>query len=128
MKKHNVLIIEDDEDIGSLIKDSLECHLQLSSEHTTNAESAIFKVVHNYYDVIISDYRLPGISGMELINLLRDSSQYSQTPIIMMSGFFKEMIMASDENKFENVTFIEKPFEVDKLIREVESILPSLAA
>ncbi len=128
MSEFKVLIIEDDEDIGNSVKYFLERNLQLSCEYISNAESAIYKLVHDSYDIIISDYKLPGISGMELINRLRDSSKYNQTPIIMMSGFFKEIIMASDENRFENVTFFEKPFEVDEFVRHIKLMLPRLAA
>ena len=130
MNDFRVLIIEDDQDISELIESSLNLKLGLniSTHVTTNAEQAFHLSYENQFDLIVTDYKLPGLSGMELIEGLRDHPNYCSTPVIFISGFFKELNTAPNCKKFENVVFVNKPFDVDRLVKNVKFFLLCRAA
>ena len=130
MSEFKVLIIEDDRDISELIESSLKTNLGLnvSTHVTTNAEEAFHISYEKQFDLIMTDYQLPGLSGMDLISKLREHPYYTSTPIIFISGFFKELNTATKCKRFENVVFVNKPFDVDRLVKNVKFFLLCRAA
>ena len=68
-------------------------------------------------DVIITDLRLPGISGLDLLQKLR--SQDSRTPVIVMTAF-GSIETAVEAMKAGAVDFLPKPFSLDHLMTVVE--------
>lgn len=73
------------------------------------------------FDVIISDYMLPGVSGLEFIARVRAEPTWCKTPIIMISGhgnaLNKRAITAGAD------AFLSKPFTLDQLRNVVTQAL-----
>ena len=124
MRDYYILIIDDDEDIRNLIKASLEVYLRLplGIDVATSAEEALRYSKDKSYNLIITDYKLPGLSGVEFVDKLRKFKRHLSTPIVFISGFMKELISETNAKKFDNVAFLDKPFEIDKLLSHVEMI------
>lgn len=80
-----ILIVDDDE----IIRDTLETLLVIEGavvSHAQDGHQAFDLINTNKYDVILSDIRMPGCSGLELLDRIRESKQKSP-PIVLMSGF-----------------------------------------
>lgn len=118
------LIIVDDEPgilrALSLILGSLKCEVTaLSSpkmvlEHLENGATP---------DAIVSDLRMPEMTGIELLFALRFKGV--ETPFILMSGHATPQEVASARGG--NLTaFLSKPFAPQDLVRELEKVCPSL--
>jgi DNA-binding NtrC family response regulator len=118
------LIIVDDEPgilrALSLILGSLKCEVTaLSSpkmvlEHLENGATP---------DAIVSDLRMPDMTGIELLFALRFKGV--ETPFILMSGHATPQEVASARGG--NLTaFLSKPFAPQDLVRELEKVCPSL--
>ncbi|HEY4389097.1 MAG TPA: response regulator, partial [Ktedonobacteraceae bacterium] len=69
-------------------------------------------------DLILLDYQLPGMNGLECLGLLRASKGMEHIPIVLMSaGFPKQVRERSD------LQLLEKPFELDALFYLVQHTL-----
>jgi DNA-binding NtrC family response regulator len=118
------LIIVDDEPgilrALSLILGSLKCEVTaLSSpkmvlEHLENGATP---------DAIVSDLRMPEMTGIELLFALRFKGV--ETPFILMSGHATPQEVASARGG-KLTAFLSKPFAPQDLVRELEKVCPSL--
>lgn len=73
-------------------------------------------------DLIISDYYMPRVNGLELLSKVRNSSQYWSTPFIMLtSEARKSMVIYSTEEEID--AYIVKPVSPDSLGRYVDEVL-----
>jgi DNA-binding NtrC family response regulator len=90
-------------------------HLGHTCELTTRLDDALGQVGSGF-DLVLTDYRIGGESGLALVEALRDTG----LPVILMSGHFDGM-----ETPPEGVlACLEKPFDIDAL----ESVLRSVLA
>ncbi|MDT8398281.1 MAG: sigma-54 dependent transcriptional regulator [Pseudomonadales bacterium] len=111
--KH-ILIVEDEEVIRSALRRLLERHNYRVSEAGSVQEA---KETCNLddLDVIISDLRLPGLPGTELIKL-------TPTPVLIMTSY-ASLRSAIDSMKIGAVDYISKPFEHDEILEALHRIL-----
>ncbi|RFS19564.1 response regulator [Chitinophaga silvatica] len=77
----------------------------------------------NKPDLIISDLQMPNIDGWELLNYISGSYLFQDTPVIVLSGYYKDT--TSDlELKHPNVReVIQKPFDPTQLLQKIGYIL-----
>jgi len=113
-----LLIIEDDENILSLLKDGFE-EEDFIVETSDDSEDGLYLASMNSYDVIVLDWMLPKISGIQILEKLRNNN--INTPIIMLT--------AKDEvkNKVEGLKhgaddYLSKPFSFEELQARVEAL------
>jgi CheY-like chemotaxis protein len=51
-----------------------------------SAEEALDKLEHEHFDVVISDYKMPGMDGIQLLDILRNNDNYENIPFILFTG------------------------------------------
>jgi DNA-binding NtrC family response regulator len=111
---NQVLVVEDESVIRSSLKRLLERHDYKVSEAGSVRES-----LENYdmdaFDVIISDLRLPGAPGTDLIKA-------TKTPVLIMTSY-SSIRSAIDSMKMGAVDYIAKPFEHNEIIETVSRII-----
>ncbi|EAT11878.1 sigma-54-dependent Fis family transcriptional regulator [Bermanella marisrubri] len=110
----HILIVEDEKVIRSALRRLLERNEYLVDEAASLTE-AQEKSLENY-DLIISDLRLPGGNGTELIE------QSTQTPVLIMTSY-ASLRSAVDAMKLGAVDYIAKPFDHDEMLIAVQRIL-----
>ena len=71
-------------------------------------------------DLILADYIMPGMSGIDLLEKVREKS--SSLPVIIMTAHWRKQIVIDAMRKSCN-SFIEKPFTLDKLIKEIAIVI-----
>jgi two-component system response regulator FixJ len=114
-----VYVIDDDE----AMRDSLEFMLGSADFDVTLFESA-----HHFLDTIsstdfgcvVSDVRMPGIDGIELLKRLKMT--HNALPVVIMTGH-GDVPLAVEAMKLGAVDFLEKPFEDDRLIGMIDVAL-----
>jgi CheY-like chemotaxis protein len=74
---------------------------------------------HVHIEVLVLDVNLPGISGIELLDLLRSDPHWNEPPIILMSANPGQPAVASAMQKASASVFLPKPFDVDVLVHEI---------
>lgn len=120
----NVYVIDDDD----AMRDSLHFLLGTADFHVVLFESA-----HQFLDTlpnadfgcVLSDIRMPGIDGLELLKRLKASR--SPLPVLIMTGH-GDVPLAVEAMKLGAADFLEKPFEADRLIGMIDAALSSAEA
>lgn len=123
---YQLLVIEDDEDVRELLENCLSEYtlFNLKIHSFANAEDAFASCSNTKYDLVITDYKLPGVSGMEFIKQFRNlMSGEKSIPILFVSGYFSKLEACKNAEHFDDVMFLEKPFDVDKLFSRVAVLL-----
>src|ERR1700686_3308093 len=114
-----VYVIDDDE----AMRDSLDFMLGAADFHVTLFESA-----HHFLDAlsniefgcVVSDVRMPGIDGIELLKRLKAGPTLRPVVIMTRHG---DVPLAVEAMKLGAVDFLEKPFEDDRLIGMIEAAI-----
>lgn len=116
-----VMILEDELGLALTLSAALEKSLGLgcTPKVCTTAEAALQMLQMQNFDLIISDWRLPGMSGLDFIALVRKS--LPEVPIIFMTAFSTDVARKQAE-VLSNV-FIEKPFEIRDMLQIVSQLL-----
>jgi two-component system, LuxR family, response regulator FixJ len=112
-------VVDDDE----AIRDSLMFLLETAGYAAREYDSgeAFIAVADGLADgVLITDVRMPGMSGLDLVNQLKD--QRFSLPIIMITGH-GDIPLAVEAMKAGVVDFIEKPFDDELLLKSIEAAL-----
>jgi CheY-like chemotaxis protein len=112
----NVLVVEDDSGIGSLVKEALEADgFEVSVEKDGDVALAALRA--RLPDLIVTDLLLPTLSGFDLLEKLRALPGGSGVPSVVMSGIYKSARHKKVARETHGVAaFLEKPFRVDELI------------
>ena len=106
-----VAIIDDEKDI----RESISQWLTLTGYETdifSDADSALKIIGKGYPGVVITDIRMPGLGGMELLKRL--SHLDPQIPVILITGH-GDVPMAVEAMRIGAYDFLEKPFEPEKI-------------
>ena len=115
--KATILVVEDEEKLRRVVELQLKA-AGFEVEQAGSAEAAMRLADHA--DVILTDLRLPGISGLELLANLR--RQDSHTPVVVMTAF-GSIETAVEAMKAGAVDFLPKPFSLDHLMAVVNKAL-----
>lgn len=114
--QHTVLVIDDDREM----RDSLE-QLLISGGFKPillpNAKAAKSSIENELPDVVLCDVRMPGITGLELLEQLKPENKI---PIVMMSAH-GDIPMAVDALQTGAYSFLEKPFDPRRLLNVLKN-------
>ncbi len=114
----NILVVEDDPSVRTLVKAVLEHNgNQVSTSDTATEGQA--KATENNYDMIILDLGLPDGDGYEVCKNLRDES--ITTPVLILSGE-QETDVKVKCLKVGADDYLTKPFNTEELIARLEAI------
>ena len=121
MAKENILAVEDDEDIGELLR----FNLLKEGYHVTLSESGeeALKIAQNgKFDIFLLDLMLPGIDGLSLCKALKADSKTSHIPVVMITAKGEEAdIVTGLELGADD--YIVKPFSPRVLIARIRAVL-----
>jgi CheY-like chemotaxis protein len=115
-----ILLVDDDLHIRSLGRELLE-KMGYGVETAENGEEVLEKFHQGRpLDLVILDYHLPGMSGLEVLQRLK--ALYPGTEVLVASGFFtnreKEALTAEGARGF-----LDKPFRLKELKSKIEGVL-----
>jgi PAS domain S-box-containing protein len=79
-----ILVVDDLKALLEMVKYILETNPDFFVDTATSGEEALALTRENFYDLIISDYAMPEMSGLELLKILRDSG--CTTPFVIQTG------------------------------------------
>lgn len=115
----HILIVEDDINLGQIIFQELKANGHMV-ELVENAEAALARVGKYIYDLIITDLKLPGMDGIELLKKVKGSNQ--STMVIVMTGYASvDTAVVAMKNGAQD--FIQKPFGLHEIVQKVDDAL-----
>jgi DNA-binding NtrC family response regulator len=113
--KKSILAVDDELDIVNLIKKSLDMNgFKVCTFADVLAALQHFKSNFRYYDIVISDIRMPGMNGYEFIKHVKNIN--SKVKVVLMSAF--EINDIEFHNLLPDIkidTFLRKPFSIQQL-------------
>jgi DNA-binding NtrC family response regulator len=104
----NILVIDDEPAVRHQLSRLFE-HSGYSVETAGSAEQALTQLAQGRIDFVITDIKLPGMTGAELIALMQES--YPDIPVIAITGYL-DIDMAVRVLKCGAVDFVVKPFDL----------------
>lgn len=114
-----IVLIEDDPSIGKLVKYALEMNGYSVSVFYSWEESG-GKL--DGVELFILDIMLPGISGLEILSLIRNNSLYKSTPVMFLTAKSTELDIATGLDSGAD-DYLAKPFGVIELISRTKALL-----
>ena len=118
-RTETVWIVDDDRSIRWVLEKALQQE-GMTTVSFENADSVLQKLTRQQPDVIISDIRMPGASGLDLLAKLRE--QYPRLPVIIMTAHsdLDSAVASYQGGAFE---YLPKPFDVDEAVSLVKRAL-----
>jgi len=119
--KHKILIVEDEKDIRNLVIYALEAK-GYETISTDDGEKALKMLKENKPDLVILDWMLPSVSGLEICRNIRRDKIIKNIPIIMLTAKITEndKILGLDSGADDYIT---KPFSTAELGSRVKALL-----
>jgi DNA-binding response OmpR family regulator len=122
--KH-VLVAEDDPDTAAAIKATLEERLPVTVDHVTNGALVLDQIIATHPDLVILDVSMPGLSGIDVFDLLRGNAASLDVPVLFLTAAPDRAEQAYAPFGVSDV--MPKPFDADALVRRVADLLARTA-
>jgi CheY-like chemotaxis protein len=122
---HTILLVDDEKDILNLFCDCLQKfgYETIPFNNPVDALNYIYNSKISNCSLIITDYKMPLMSGIDLIKKIREKDTTFKLKIILISAFIKSNIMSNDISDSLRIDkIIEKPIHLENLIEEVQKL------
>jgi CheY-like chemotaxis protein len=113
-----ILVVDDDTGVREFIVDALKLEGSYRPLLATDAAQALALVNSVIPDLFVLDYQLPGIDGLELADRFQATEGLKHIPIVLVSAN-----MPKQELEKRHIVSLEKPFELDELLRTVKALI-----
>jgi DNA-binding response OmpR family regulator len=120
-----VLLAEDDPDTATAITETLQERLPIIVDHVTNGALVLDQVIASPPDLVILDVSMPGLSGIDVFDLLRGSASLDDVPVLFLTAKPDRAEQAVAGYGISEV--MAKPFDCDALVRRVDDLLARAA-
>lgn len=119
-KRKKVLLVEDNEDFRSYLRDSLkECYAVVEA---SNGKAGWQKALAAHPDIIVSDISMPEMNGIELCQKIKKDKRTSFVPVILLTALTGEEQQLKGLETGAN-DYITKPFNLEILQSKIKNLL-----
>lgn len=121
--RYKVLIVDDDRDVlqalATLIGKAggIACDIALAE----NGKEAIIKLKNQEFDLVLSDYKMPGMNGIELLSYVKNL--YPKTARMLITAYSDVNVARDAINKAAVHGYIEKPWDNDEAMHAIHDTL-----
>ena len=120
----SVLVVDDDEAVGKVLA-ALLVQGGLRATWVGSAEAALATLEKKVYDLVLSDVRMPGLSGLDLLKMVK--LKWTEMPVILITAH-GTVPMAVEAMRDGAADFMLKPFQRDEVLFVVNKALSGSAA
>lgn len=124
LEEIKILIVEDERDLTEAIAELLEDSFEnISVTIAYDGEEGLNASRSNKYDMILSDHRMPKMTGAQFISSTKEdpANPNQETPVLFLSGYVLEI--KSNIQQYENVIYLEKPYREESLLRNIRMLI-----
>ena len=119
MASRTVLVVDDEQSMCDFLRIMLESEgFQVETE--LNGTKALQRIEQKRYDIVISDIRMPGVNGLDILTAAKNVDQ--SIAVIMMTAYGTKEAAIQALNKGASF-FIEKPFKKRELMEYINRVL-----
>lgn len=115
-----ILIVDDEPDILRLLEKIIFNQTRCEVVSTNNSLEAPELLEKNDFSVLLLDIRMPGLSGMEILEMIRQEKRLEQAILITA---FSSTESAEEAIRLGAVDYIEKPFKKERIISSIENAM-----
>jgi DNA-binding NtrC family response regulator len=119
-KKYNLLIVDDEESLRTLLESELVASAEFDVDTAADGSQAINQVQGKVYDVVLLDIRMPRVSGIEVLKFLHE---YSPTTQVIILTNYADVKTAIQTIKMGAYDFLAKPYDIDELFNTIHRAL-----
>lgn len=119
--KYTILLVDDEEYILRVLQRVLGEEKRFEMITATNGQEALEKIRHQAIDLVISDQRMPGMTGIELLTQIKQ--MYPDSVRIILSGFTDIDVLIGAINEGEVCRFLSKPWDNEELKKIIYATL-----
>ncbi len=117
-----ILIVDDNKTMLRIIRNLLGQNGFRNIEEAMDGQAALAKLQEKLFALVISDWNMEPMSGLELLKVIRADAKLKQTPFIMVTAEGKEEnIITAKQAGVSN--YIVKPFSAETLKSKISSVL-----
>ncbi|GER86447.1 hypothetical protein KDW_06090 [Dictyobacter vulcani] len=116
-----ILVIEDDASVGSSLVQIIVEETQNLAFLVTDPEQALQIFEELLPDLLIIDYHLPHMNGLQLYDFLQTRREFQHIPTIIISA----AVPREDIQKRQLIA-LDKPFEIDDLLSHIDNLMQTL--
>lgn len=116
-----VLIAEDDPDIAEVLSEAIGERTCLATHVVANGALVPDAIAASRPDLLILDVSLPGLSGLDVFDLVRNDPHFRGVPVLFLTGSPEKAASAFSPTGEHRV--MAKPFDLDALIAVVDQMV-----
>lgn len=122
----NILLVDDDQNLATTLSYGIFKAMgkAVSVAVCFNPTEALVKLGHQRYDVVISDFNMPGTSGHDFLKHVQQL--YRETILILITAYDAETL--AEEMYQHGIGYLTKPFEPTQLINMIHNLLKRKSA
>ena len=118
-QKH-IALVDDEKEIVDTLRSQLE-HFGFKCSSFLDANSALESILSdNSFDILITDVKMPGMSGLELVKSVREVN--SEIPIVILTGY-GDMQLTLDALRSGATDYLSKPYDVKEIKKSIDRII-----
>ncbi len=123
-KKGSILVVDDDPDIGTMLKMMLE-YKGYAVTLLSNAGQTVQILGNGVTDIVILDMLIAGINGTDICRSIRSNPLSATIPVLMISALSDARNTCIDAGAND---FIAKPFEIEEILAKVNNLVHELSS
>lgn len=120
-----IMVVDDMSTSRGLIVQALEAFGIRSVSHAAGGAEALTAIASAPVHLVISDYNMPGMDGLQLLQILRDHERTRGTGFILITGRADPALIEAGKTLGMN-NFLRKPFEPGDLLKVIEAVVGRL--
>jgi CheY-like chemotaxis protein len=113
-----ILVVEDDTDIGSFLVQAISQETPHQAMLVTDGFQALKALTNIRPNLLIVDYHLPSMNGIELYDRIQEMNRHDNLPTILISARLPKQEIAK-----RKITGMAKPLELDEFLQTIEQLL-----
>ncbi|NTV95325.1 MAG: response regulator [Thiobacillus sp.] len=119
----NILVLEDDEDMAKLYQMTMdEWHIPIQVTFVPSVFEALIVIGRGQPDLLITDLKMPGVDGFEIIKLLRNDEALKDLDIVVVTALNRSEIEDKGSLPSDIMVFT-KPVSFDQLLGYIKACL-----
>ncbi|HLE47179.1 MAG TPA: response regulator [Candidatus Thermoplasmatota archaeon] len=123
-KRPRILVVDDEPDILAAVRTVLEGTIQAHVYVASSGQKALSILAANEVDLIVTDYKMPGMNGLEFLRHAKIIAPH--TPVVLITAFERELVEELDGADQAEAVLI-KPLSPRPLVQTVQKALAGAA-
>ena len=119
METDGSILVVDDNDVCRIVVSKMLSRLGYEVSSADSGESGLRIFLMNKFDIVLSDYEMPGMDGVALACSVKKSSP--RTRVVIMTGTGREIVFSRNSTSVDEV--ISKPFTLASIDETIKDLL-----